>query len=208
MNTEQQKAYKWAKNQNYQSVAARHAKILTEVIDALALQLSATTHFAPGQALTLEQLWQMDGEPVWVEYIGHIGDEKAPYEPPMKHWCWVEVREGKLDVYPCDSEEAFTYSYVVSGYGKSWTAYMPTLILSSGDTATIQDMSLSQRLEKQAIENSQLRSVIQQFDTDFFTRKCHVCGCDWNHPCEGGCSWVGEDLCSKCFQKKLIEGRM
>ena len=33
MNKEQRQAYEWAKNQNYQSVAARYAKILTGLID-------------------------------------------------------------------------------------------------------------------------------------------------------------------------------
>ena len=49
-------------------------------------------------------------------------------------------------------------------------------------------------------EISQYRAVITQMDPDFFTRKCRVCGCDWNHPCEGGCCWVKDDLCSKCAQ--------
>ncbi len=41
MNTEQEQAYKWAKNQTYQSVAARYAKLLTEAIDELEELLSA-----------------------------------------------------------------------------------------------------------------------------------------------------------------------
>lgn len=32
-------------------------------------------------------------------------------------------------------------------------------------------------------------------------QKCRVCGCTWNTPCEGGCYWVEEDLCSKCAEK-------
>lgn len=35
MNDEQNKAYEWAKNQNYQSVAAQYAKILAGVIDEM-----------------------------------------------------------------------------------------------------------------------------------------------------------------------------
>lgn len=27
---------------------------------------------------------------------------------------------------------------------------------------------------------------------------CRECGCDEEHPCEGGCFWVDEDLCSAC----------
>ena len=33
MNEEEKIAFEWAKNQNYQSVAARHAKILADYID-------------------------------------------------------------------------------------------------------------------------------------------------------------------------------
>jgi hypothetical protein len=29
-------------------------------------------------------------------------------------------------------------------------------------------------------------------------RACRVCGCTQDHGCEGGCSWVEWDLCSKC----------
>lgn len=53
------------------------------------------------------------------------------------------------------------------------------------------------------VENSQLRSVITQIDPNFFTRKCRICGCDWNHPCECGCSWVEDDLCSTCADQGL-----
>lgn len=30
------------------------------------------------------------------------------------------------------------------------------------------------------------------------TKRCRICGCTWNNACIGGCSWVEEDLCSKC----------
>ena len=29
-------------------------------------------------------------------------------------------------------------------------------------------------------------------------RKCRVCGCTEHNACDGGCSWVEEDLCSSC----------
>ncbi|MGX8702055.1 hypothetical protein [Caproiciproducens sp.] len=60
-----------------------------------------------------------------------------------------------------------------------------------------------EKLQRVKTENAQLRSVIEQMDPDFFKRKCRVCGCDWNHACPGGCSWVGDDLCSRCFSKML-----
>jgi hypothetical protein len=29
--------------------------------------------------------------------------------------------------------------------------------------------------------------------------KCRICGCTYEHACNGGCSWVrNEDLCSVC----------
>jgi len=32
-------------------------------------------------------------------------------------------------------------------------------------------------------------------------RICRVCGCTNEHPCDGGCYWVEEDLCSACQEK-------
>lgn len=114
MNTEQQKAYEWAKNQNYQSVAARNARLLAEALD----------------------------------------DLQAAYDE-------INIFENS------------------------------------------QCMSLLLDLKKERIENIQLRIMIEHIDSNFFTRKCRICGCSWNHPCEGGCSWIGDDLCSQCFQKGL-----
>lgn len=31
-------------------------------------------------------------------------------------------------------------------------------------------------------------------------QRCRVCGCTYYTPCEGGCYWVEEDLCSKCVE--------
>ncbi len=32
---------------------------------------------------------------------------------------------------------------------------------------------------------------------------CRVCGC-WEHdPCEGGCFWIEEDLCSACDENSI-----
>jgi hypothetical protein len=33
-------------------------------------------------------------------------------------------------------------------------------------------------------------------------RKCRVCGCTDARACEGGCSWVRDDLCSRCEGKE------
>lgn len=32
-------------------------------------------------------------------------------------------------------------------------------------------------------------------------RMCRVCGCTQENPCDGGCYWVEEDLCSTCKAK-------
>lgn len=58
MNQEQRQAYEWAKNQNYQSVAARYAKILAGLVDEIA---------PPNEPLNEEQLKKMVGEPIWIE---------------------------------------------------------------------------------------------------------------------------------------------
>ena len=34
----------------------------------------------------------------------------------------------------------------------------------------------------------------------FDLRTCRVCGCTDDEACEGGCTWVEEDLCSRCAQ--------
>lgn len=60
MNQEQRQAYEWAKNQNYQSVAARYAKILAGLVDEIT---------PPNEPLTIKQLREMDGEPVY-DYLG------------------------------------------------------------------------------------------------------------------------------------------
>jgi hypothetical protein len=33
--------------------------------------------------------------------------------------------------------------------------------------------------------------------------RCRVCGCSTFKPCDGGCEWVEEDLCSACAEKKV-----
>jgi hypothetical protein len=33
-------------------------------------------------------------------------------------------------------------------------------------------------------------------------RHCRVCGCTEDNACEGGCSWVEDDLCSACAEKE------
>lgn len=64
----------------------------------------------PGKPLTLDQLREMDGQPVWVEFIGH--PDGTPIEPL---WMLVNCREKRLvtDVEYVDwnFEGWFAYSY-------------------------------------------------------------------------------------------------
>lgn len=66
-------------------------------------------------------------------------------------------------------------------------------------------ISACRRIEALTTENLQLRTVLTQIDPEFFSRKCRVCGCDWNHPCNDHDCWVESDLCSACFTKMMEE---
>lgn len=84
MNQEQRQAYEWAKNQDYQSVAARYAKILAGLVDEIA---------TPNEPLTLDELREMDGEPVWVEEVEHwalIDIEKSGQWAGIPFAVWAE----------------------------------------------------------------------------------------------------------------------
>lgn len=75
-----------------------------------------------GESLSLEQLKQMDGKPVWVKFIGH--PDGTPIEPL---WMLVNCREKRLvtDVEYVDwnSEGWFAYSYPPARIDRSkWTA--------------------------------------------------------------------------------------
>lgn len=43
-------------------------------------------------------------------------------------------------------------------------------------------------------------------DALFDEQRCRLCGCTEDHACEGGCSWVAEDLCSACLEKVFKMG--
>ena len=58
-----------------------------------------------------------------------------------------------------------------------------------------------EKMERMKIENAQLRTIVTQTDPKFFTRKCRVCGCDWNHACNDNDYWVDDNLCSVCVAK-------
>lgn len=111
MNQEQRQAYEWAKSQNYQSVAARYAKVLAGLVDEMT---------PPNEPLTIEQLREMDGEPVWVKQLKGLSVCDTDWavvefrlEPDVKH--------DKIRVWWPGSEDEDTPSE--DDYGKTWLAY-------------------------------------------------------------------------------------
>lgn len=101
MTNEEKQVYDWALHQNYQSVAAKNAKTLAELLTKI---LSVKS----GEPLTPEQLREMDGQPVWVQTPGI-----------HQYGRWVIV-DG------VDIEEKTLYcqgDYTCRDYGKTWLAY-------------------------------------------------------------------------------------
>ena len=80
MTNKQKAAYEWAKSHDYPSIAARHARELAGLVDTLMEQQN--------EPLTLEELLQMDGQPVWI-----------PLEPPASVWALVSASEGNNPVF-------------------------------------------------------------------------------------------------------------
>ena len=112
MTAEQKQAYEWAKNQTFQSVAARYAKILAELVDELTADRDTSPETEKNEPLTLEELRQMDGEPVWVEPLGAAcGSGEA--------WKRYGIINGeKVDVPGVDY-----WHWWLKHYGKEWLAY-------------------------------------------------------------------------------------
>ena len=64
MNQEQRQAYEWAKNQNYQFVAARYAKILAGLIDEFTPPNEPPTCYQPDGDGCAYQCYDGDDEPI------------------------------------------------------------------------------------------------------------------------------------------------
>lgn len=118
------------------------------------------------------------------------------------------AKDEPAEKYPC--EDCYLYPLSKDGQMSTGETCFKHLALEAisyirkiNDFQSSQCAKLLQKLEEERIENGQFRAVVEQIDPDFFKKKCRVCGCDWNHPCPGGCSWVGDDLCSRCFSKML-----
>ena len=110
MNQEQRQAYEWAKNQDYQSVATRYAKILAGLVDEIA---------TPNEPLTLEQLREMNGEPVWVTSARERGNI------PSRWVLFAGVSKSKRnsDVFVFATTGGIGQGYEAVNYGKTWNAY-------------------------------------------------------------------------------------
>jgi hypothetical protein len=48
--------------------------------------------------------------------------------------------------------------------------------------------------------------IFEAYLRDEPTRRCGVCGCTDDHACQGGCSWVSPDLCSRCAWTPVADG--
>ena len=71
--------------------------------------------------LTLDELRERDGMPVWVE---SKADALGVFSA-RKHWCFVSVTgDGSVDVYPCNIHEVneWNYYYGIDHDGQ-WLAY-------------------------------------------------------------------------------------
>lgn len=105
MNKEQRQAYEWAKNQDYQSVAARYAKILAGLIDEMN---------PPNEPLTLDELREMDGEPVYVVPVNKFSE--------LGKWCVLSVDDS--DDYSCALVPGIDcWDWRFEAYGETWFAY-------------------------------------------------------------------------------------
>lgn len=108
MTSDQKKAYEWAKNQNYPSVASRYAKELAGLVDELQVASCARQEQERNAPLTLDELRTMDGEPVYCVEI--TGREE-----------WMFRRDGGF----ADMYGEFTSDDFMSwdNYGKLWWCY-------------------------------------------------------------------------------------
>lgn len=71
---------------------------------------------ATGEPLTLEQLREMDGKPVWVKVIGKTGIR-------CDGWCEVEIREKDPFAYVGWPGSEVEDIAKIEDYGKTWACY-------------------------------------------------------------------------------------
>ena len=105
MTRDQKKAYEWAKNQNYPSVAARYAKELAGFVDELQVVSYARQEQERNATLTPDELREMPCEPVYI-VVG------------CASW-WDIVSFAGLEYLYLKVEGSLPFI----DYGKNWTAY-------------------------------------------------------------------------------------
>lgn len=98
----------------HQSVKKRlSAETLAIAIAAISEKAGQNRRPAPeNKPLTLEQLRQMDGEPVWVVFAGNVD------WPPKAHWCFVRATKCILQVYPCAVHQAKNWLYTEQDFNR------------------------------------------------------------------------------------------
>ena len=118
------------------------------------------------------------------------------------------AKDEPAEKYPC--EDCYLYPLSKDGQMSTGETCFKHLALDTisyirriNDFEKSQCAKLLQKLEEERMENGQLRAVVEQIDPDFFKKKCRVCGCDWNHPCNNHDFWVEDDLCSACAEQGL-----
>jgi len=80
---------------------------------------------------------------------------------------------------------------VLPGLGDKWIV------------GSIKENGSTKRFRSRSIPTSDGRQKAQEMLNAYATDKgwpvcCKRCGCTDDHACEGGCSWVGDSLCSAC----------
>ena len=83
---------------------------------ALYMAISALRAEPTGDPLTLEQLREMDGKPVWVKVIGKTGIS-------CDGWCEVEIRDKDPFAYVLWPGSEVEDIAKIEDYGKTWSCY-------------------------------------------------------------------------------------
>lgn len=105
-----------------------------ELAEAMDIAIAKLKNKSMGDPLTLEQLREMDGQPVWVKVIGKTGIR-------CDGWCEVEIREKDPFAYVWWPGSEVEDIAKIEDYGKTWAcyAYQPAHIDREAWTAEWKD---------------------------------------------------------------------
>lgn len=98
----------WKKNESEKSHNKRGYKKLVEAWN--------TRTQPENKPLTLEQLKQMDGNPVWVEFINPVGDIKSSWFLVSNDYSFKITNSETYELYPDEEDEDW--------YGIDYVAYV------------------------------------------------------------------------------------